>query len=84
MYEKHKDFDPNGSKAKKCRKVLDFLYMAFPSKTPELERFNLISLYSVSSQLLEKYVVKDRAARTCWLVLELRNVQTRTGQIAQR
>lgn len=62
MYEKNKDFDSNGLKAKKCRKVLDFLYAAFPSKTPELERFNLISLYSVASQLLEKYVVKDRAA----------------------
>jgi hypothetical protein len=42
--------------------VLDFLYSAFPSKTPELERFNLLSLYSVTSQLLEKYVIKDCAA----------------------
>ena len=62
MYEKNREFDPNGTKAKKCRKVLDFLYAAFPSKTPELERFNLISLYSVASQLLENYVIKDRAA----------------------
>jgi hypothetical protein len=62
MYEKNTDFDSHGAKAKKCRKVLDFLYAAFPSKTPELERFNLISLYSVASQLLENYVIKDRAA----------------------
>jgi hypothetical protein len=66
MYEKNKDFDPCGTKAKKCRKVLDFLYAVFPTKTPELERFNLISLYSVCSQLLENYVIKNRAA-------ELRN-----------
>lgn len=62
MYEKNKDFDTTCAKAKKCRKVLDFLYAAFPSKTPELERFNLISLYGVASQLLETYVIKDRAA----------------------
>lgn len=62
MYEKNKEFDTNCAKAKKCRKVLDFLYSAFPSKTPELERFNLISLYGVASQLLETYVIKDRAS----------------------
>lgn len=62
MYDKNRDFDANGGKAKKCRKVLDFLYAAFPSKTPELERFNLLSLYGVASQLLENYVIKDRAA----------------------
>ena len=62
MYENNKDFDPNGVKARKCRRVLDFLYTAFPNKTPELERFNLISLYGMASQLLESYVVKDRAA----------------------
>src|ERR1700676_1159480 len=62
MYEENKDFDPNGTKARKCRKVLDFLYAAFPSKTPELERFNLLSLYSIASQLLENYVIRDRAA----------------------
>lgn len=61
MYEKNKNFDTNCVKAKKCRKVLDFLYAAFPSKTPELERFNLISLYGVASQLLEAYVIKERA-----------------------
>jgi hypothetical protein len=56
-------------KARKCRKVLDFLYTAFPTKTPELERFNLISLYGMASQLLESYVVKDRvAALSEWFI----------------
>jgi hypothetical protein len=62
MYEINKAFDTNCAKAKKCRRVLDFLYSAFPTKTPELERFNLISLYGVASQLLETYVIKDRAS----------------------
>lgn len=61
MYEQHKNFDENGPKAKKCRKVLDYLYGAFPTKTPELERFSLISLYALVSQLLENFVIKDRA-----------------------
>src|ERR1700722_19142382 len=62
MYENNKDFDPNGVKARKCRRVLDFLYQAFPNKTPELERFNMISLYGVASKLLEAYVIKNRTA----------------------
>lgn len=52
MYEQQKAFDENGAKAKKCRKALDYLYGAFPTKTPELERFNLVSLYALVSQLL--------------------------------
>ena len=61
MYEDNKDFDITGTNAKKCRRVLDFLHSAFPTKTPELERYNMLSLYSVASQLLEAYVIKDRA-----------------------
>lgn len=62
MYKDNEDFDSNCVKGKKCRKVLDFLYQAFPNKTPELERFNMISLYGVASKLLEAYVIKDRTA----------------------
>jgi len=69
MYEENKNFDSNGAYARKCRKVLDFLYTAFPSKTPELERYNLISLFSIASQLLESYVIKDRAAELAqWFI----------------
>lgn len=69
MYEKNKDFDPNCAKAKKCRRVLDFLFSAFPNKTPELKQFNLISLYCIASHLLECYVIKDRAAEIAqWFI----------------
>jgi hypothetical protein len=60
MYLKNEDFDPNGVKGKKIRRVLDFLHSAFPNTTPELERFNMVSLYGLASQLLENYVIKDR------------------------
>jgi len=53
MYEAHSDFDKAGQKARKIRRVLDFLAKAFPEKTPELERFSVISLYALTSQCLE-------------------------------
>lgn len=62
MYEENREFDENCAKAKKCRRVLDYLFQAFPTKTPELERFNVVSLYAMASLLLEQYVVKERTA----------------------
>jgi len=56
MYRDHADFDPAGKVAKKVRRVFDFLKAAFPEKTPELVRYNVISLYAIASQLIENYV----------------------------
>jgi hypothetical protein len=56
MYEQYKTFDITGPKAKKVRRVYDFLLKAFPEKTPELERYNVITLYSLASLLLDRYV----------------------------
>lgn len=60
MYETYKDFDINGQKAKKVKKVLDFLLLAFPDKTPELERYSTVSLYILVSQLMEKFVYTNK------------------------
>ena len=60
MYEDHKSFDSSGIKAKKVKRVLDYLGRAFPEKTPELERYSVVSLYAVVSYLLELFVVSDR------------------------
>lgn len=60
MYEAHCDFDVTSGKAKKIRKVLDYLLQAFPDKTPELERYSVISLYSMMPQCLERYVMQSR------------------------
>ena len=60
MYEEQKEFDENSAKARKIRRVLDYLLKAFPEKTPELERYNVISLYAMVSHLLEQYVIQDR------------------------
>lgn len=60
MYDANRDFDVASSKAKKIRRVLDYLRQAFPDKTPELERYSVISLYSMVSQCLERYVMQNR------------------------
>lgn len=60
MYSENINFDSDSQVAKKIKKVLDYLYKMFPTKTPELERFNVVSLYILISSLLDKYVVTDR------------------------
>ena len=62
MYRDQKDFDPKGDKAKKVRRVMDFLLAAFPEKTPELERYSVLSLYMMVSQLLDRYAFQSRQA----------------------
>ncbi len=58
MYKENKAFDTNSQKAKKITKVLDFLLKIFPKKTPELERYSVLSLYLMLSYLIEKFVYK--------------------------
>jgi hypothetical protein len=60
MYKLQKDFDSKSDRARKIKRLLDYLYDTFEEKTPELERYNAISLYALISYLSEKYVIKDR------------------------
>lgn len=55
IYRENTTFDTSGKIAKKVRRVLDYLLRAFPEKTPELERYNAISLYCLVSTLIEGY-----------------------------
>lgn len=56
MYQGNTAFDRTGKLARKVRRVLDYLHRAFPVKTPELERYNAITLYCLASTLVEGYV----------------------------
>jgi hypothetical protein len=60
MYEDNAVFDDRSAKAKKIKRVLDYVLLMFPDKTPELERYNVISLYIIISSLMEKYVISGR------------------------
>lgn len=59
MYEDNKEFDDKSSEARAINKVLNFLNEVFPEKTPELERFNVISLYCVVAELMKQYVIDE-------------------------
>lgn len=60
MYADNKSIDPKGMTAKKVKRVLEFLLKSFPSKTGELERYSVVSLYIIVSQCLENYVMDGR------------------------
>ena len=59
MYEDGKSFDGAGPVAKGVKRKLDALARCFPEKTPELERYNVISLYCVVSELMQQFVFPD-------------------------
>ena len=59
MYEDNKEFDDKSSDARAINKVLNFFNEVFPEKTPELERFNAISLYCVVAELMKQYVIDE-------------------------
>lgn len=69
MYRQNVEFKGNGGAAVKIRRTLKFLHSMFPEKTPELERYNAISLYILISHLLERYAVTDRVgALAGWFI----------------
>ena len=39
---------------------MTFLHKSFPKRTPELTKVNLLSLYTVASELLSQYALSDR------------------------
>ena len=58
MYAENREFDLQSKVAKKIKKTLDYLKTAFPDRTPELERYNSITLYSLTSSLLDNFVYR--------------------------
>ena len=56
MYEKYRRFDDSDKVERKVRRVLDYLLKAFPEKTPELERYSVMTLYCLASSLLKNFV----------------------------
>jgi hypothetical protein len=59
MYVNNATFDSKGPTAKAVFRVLGILTEAFKEKTPELERFNVISLYCVVAEMRKQYVFAE-------------------------
>jgi len=72
MYAEHAAFDAVGKKARKVKRVLDYLARAFPEKAPELERYSVLSLFGLVSHCLERYAFSDteRALREWFIGFE--------------
>jgi hypothetical protein len=59
MYQVEKTFDSKSGEARSVARVLSVLNEVFLEKTPELERFNVLTLYCVIAELLKQYVIDD-------------------------
>lgn len=85
MYELQFDFDETGPKARKIRRVLEFLAQSFTEKTPELERYSVLSLYALVSHCLENYVMKGREdALREWFIAFERSRAAQDGLAADK
>jgi hypothetical protein len=73
------DFVSTSPKARKVRRVLEFLAQAFTKKTPELQCYSVLSLYTLVSHCLEKCAMLSRqdALRTWFIQFE----SSRAGQV---
>jgi hypothetical protein len=55
MYIENAQFDSKSAEAKAVQRVLGILAETFPEKTPELERYNVVSLYCVVAEMQRQY-----------------------------
>ncbi len=60
LYEENKKFQANALEAKQLKRVLGFLRRAFPDRNPDLNKVNTISLYTLVTATIDRYVLKDR------------------------
>ncbi len=61
MYRQPSNNLNKSTHASKLRGVLNFLGQAFPTQSPELTKTNIISLYTIASESLTKYAIRNRA-----------------------
>lgn len=59
MYLDNEDFDEKSPVAKSVIRNLSMLNQIFIEKTPELERFNVVTLYCIIAELVRNYVIDD-------------------------
>jgi hypothetical protein len=60
MYWSNTEFDENCEQAKNVKRILDYLNGMFPSKTPELQRYSVISLFLLIMDLMPNYDIRNR------------------------
>lgn len=73
MYKNNVEFDDNCEQARIVRKILDYLNSMFVSKTPELQRYSVISLFLLIMDLMPNYDIRGREQEIYDWFLEFEN-----------
>lgn len=60
MYWSNQDFDENSNEAKNVLRILKYLNDMFESKTPELKRYSVISLFILIMDMMPNYDIRGR------------------------
>lgn len=60
MYWNNKEFDSNCEQAKNINRILDYLNLMFKEKSPELQRYSVISLFLLIMDLMPNYDIRGR------------------------
>ena len=69
MYAEQKAFDAQSPEAKNVFRVLDYLNTMFPSKSPELKRYSVISLFILIMEMMPNYDIRHREAELAkWFI----------------
>lgn len=83
MYAAHREFRDDSQSARKVLKTYDFLLRAFPEKTPELERYNVISLYCIASALIDGFVHKGLESTLAEWFIEFETARRRNDELPE-
>lgn len=73
MYEENMDFDDKSVRAKQVLRVLNYLAEMFPEKTPELKRYNVVSLFILISDLINRYAINGRESELAQWFIDFEN-----------
>lgn len=76
MYWNNTEFDGNCEQAKTIRKILDYLNTMFESKSPELQRYSVISLFLLIMDLMPNYDIRGREKEIYDWFIEFENNRT--------
>lgn len=60
MYQDYKDFSNTSDVAKKIKSTLNYLDKIFENKSPELKRYNVISMFILMQEMRDNYNLIDR------------------------
>lgn len=83
MYSDNVKFDENSEIAKTVIRNLNLLNKIFKEKTPELERFNVVSLYCVLSKLQQDYVFNEIKDELLNWFIEFEQIRLRNDNLPE-